>query len=740
MNRTSEQTRSCLRALLADDDGGIRLTLSALLEQKGYEVIAVEDGMSAVEKLTQNEFSIVLLDIQMPGMDGFAACASIRRLENGRNVPILMLTGQDDTDSVKKAFEVGATDFVAKPINYVLMGYRIDYILRAAGVAEELRKSQQRSRRAQRIANLGHVEWNTEREIVHSSKGIREILMLPSHSAFSDFDSFIHYVHPEDRERVESALNRSLFNGEAMNLEHRVLRADGEIRFVLQITESRPRSEVPDRMVVTIQDITERIDIEKRMHALAYYDDLTGLPNRSLLIQHLSQLLKVAVRYEHQTAVIVFGVDRFDKLVEGLDHQATEGLIRMIAERIKNSCRDTDLLSRQVPGDENEAGADSRQLAAKLGNDEYVIVLSAIDSLQSASVFLQRLMELFEQPFSIGDRQVYVSTTAGISLAPIDANAPNQLIKFAAIAKGFASRAGSGSFRYFQQDLNDRVMRKFALADDLRKALDDGVLEVHYQPKVRITDEVLVGVEALCRWEHPVLGPVSPMEFIEIAEQENLIGELGYQVLETACNQLHEWQRSLGCEFGVSVNLSPEQLLDRNAMRRIEDFISGNPLDNQRVEFELTENSLLKNFDTSLNILKRCVEMGCGLAIDDFGTGYSSLSYLGQLPAQTLKIDKSFVHLLESSNQYIAIVGGIIKLAHSLGMSVVAEGVETDVQRTILAREDCDQIQGRLVGSPMSAEDFGAWLRKREALEGEAEYEFNEGGSVSQWRSNYSAR
>ncbi len=728
------------RALLADDDAGIQLTLRALLEQKGFDVTTVDDGLQAVEALAQDEFSIALLDIRMPRMDGFEACRSIRELENGKNLPIVMLTGQDDTDSIEKAFEVGATDFIAKPINYVLIGFRVDYILRAAGIAEELRKSRQRSRYAQRIANLGHIEWNQARTIVHCSRGVREILQLPQQAWLTDFADFVEFVHPEDRARVEAAIGQSLSRGNALNLEHRVIRADGETRFVQQITEARPEPEQNQRMVVTLQDVTDRIDTENRMHALAYYDDLTGLPNRSLLIRHLDQLLKGALRYEHTTAVVVFGVDRFDKVVESLDHSAVENLTRMIAERIKNTCRECDLLSRRPADEQGDDDAGSRQLTAKLRNDDYVIVLSAINSLQAASVFLQRLTEQFKGAFQVGERKVYVTTSAGISLAPIDAGSPDQLIKYAEIAKGFASKDGPGNFRYFKQQLNDQVMRKFSLAGDLRKALKEEKLEVYYQPKLRLSDQALVGVEALCRWSHPVMGAISPIEFIEIAEEEGFIGELGNWVLASACRQLAEWQREFGSEFGVSVNLSSEQLLDDLSMGKIVDFLSDSPVDNRLVEFELTESSLLENFDTSLIVLKQLIQMGCGLAIDDFGTGYSSLSYLGKLPAKTLKIDKSFVHLIESSAQYTAIVGGIIKLAHSLGLAVVAEGVETEAQKEILRMEQCDQIQGSLVGRPMSASDFADWLRHREFGDSGPDSGMNEANLDSQWRQNISAR
>ncbi|MCP4432704.1 MAG: response regulator, partial [Gammaproteobacteria bacterium] len=198
------------KALLADDDVGIQLTLSALLEQKGYAVTTVGNGVEAVNALSNDEFSIVLLDIRMPEMDGFEACKSIRELDNGKNVPILMLTGQDDTESIKKAFEIGATDFVAKPINFVLMGFRIDYIVRASNIAAELRNAQQRSSNAQRIANLGHIEWNQAKEIVHCSKGIHEILLLPEHAAFTRFDQFIECVHPDDKARVSSSICQSL--------------------------------------------------------------------------------------------------------------------------------------------------------------------------------------------------------------------------------------------------------------------------------------------------------------------------------------------------------------------------------------------------------------------------------------------------------------------------------------------------------------------------------------------------
>lgn len=724
--RTCPQTRS--RALLADDDTGIQLTLGALLEQKGFEVTVVGEGAAAVEAMARNDYSIVLLDIRMPRMDGFEACATMRELDNGRNVPILMLTGQDDTDSIEKAFEVGATDFVAKPINYVLIGFRIDYILRTANIAEELRKSQQRSSHAQRIANLGHIEWNHAREIVHCSRGVRDILQLPEHASFSGFNEFLDYVHEEDRSRVETAICQSLVNGDALNLEHRVRRADGSVRFILQISEYRPQPQNIDRMVITMQDITDRIDIENRMHALAYYDDLTGLPNRSLLIKHLDHLLKGALRYDHKTAVIVFGVDKFDKVVESLDHKSVESLIMMIAGRIKSTCRECDLLSRQAFDGEQEEESEYQQLAAKLRNDEYVIVLSAINSLQAASVFLQRLMEQFKQAFQLRDRKVYVNTSAGISLAPIDSNSPNQLIKYAEIAKGFAAREGAGSFRYFKHELNEEVTRKVALANDLRKALLEEALEVHYQPKVSLGDNALVGVEALCRWNHPEMGSISPTEFIEIAEDEGLIGDLGMWVLKTACNQYLEWQRDTGCEFSIGVNISPDQLHDEQAMQRIIDFIEVCPVDSRRIEFELTESTLVENLESSLNVLNRLLEMGCALAIDDFGTGYSSLSYLGKLPAKTLKIDKSFVHLINSNAEYRAIVDGIIRLAHSLDLTVIAEGVETDVQKAILAKIHCDEIQGSLVSAPLPPARFAQWLRNREINRKTSDSDINEFG------------
>ncbi len=733
MNQLPASSSNKLKALLADDDAGIRLTLCALLQQKGYVVTTVENGVQAVDALSNDEFSIVLLDIRMPEMDGFEACKSIREMEYGKTVPILMLTGQDDTDSIKKAFEVGATDFVAKPINFLLMGFRIDYIVRASNVAEELRKSQQQSIHAQRIANLGYIEWNQAQEIFHFSQGIREILMLPEQAAFSHFDHFLDCVHPDDKARVGSSICQSLLKGDALNLEHRVVRADGSVRFVLQISEYRPDLKTQGRMLVTLQDITDRIDTEKRMHALAYYDDLTGLPNRSLLIQHLDRILKSALRYQTTTAVIVFGVDKFDKVVESLDHESAENLIKMIAERVKNSCRESDLLSRQPSGYHGEEDINYQQLTAKLRNDEYVIVLSEISSLQAASVFLQRLMEQFKKAFQLKDMDVHVTTTAGISLAPLDGKSTNQLIKFAEIAKGSVNRESSGGFKYFKQELNDQVTRNFSLANDLRKALKQEALEVHYQPKVSLLDNALVGVEALCRWNHPTLGEISPAEFIEIAEEEDLIGELGSWVLKTACNQLLDWKTELNCEFSVSINISPKQLLDEEAMKQITQFVSDSPISNQIVEFELTESTLLANFETSLNILNQFVKMGCGLAIDDFGTGYSSLSYLGKLPAKTLKIDRSFICSIDSNNQYTAIVSGIIKLAHSLGMTVIAEGVETDVQKAILVQEHCDEIQGSLVSVPLSPRDFINWLSDWEVRKIDSVSEKETNGSVTQW-------
>ncbi len=734
MSQLQSSSPKKLRALLADDDAGIQLTLSALLSKKGYEVTTVGNGEAAVDALSNGEFELVLLDIRMPVMDGFVACEAIRELKNGKNVPILMLTGQDDTVSIKRAFEVGATDFVAKPINFVLIGFRIDYIVRASSMAEELRKSQQRSNYAQRIANLGHIEWNLDRQIVHCSKGIYEIVALPEKAVFSHFDHFLACVHPEDRARVKSLMFQSLLKGDALNIEHRVIRADGSVRFVQQISEQRMDPNTPDRMVITMQDITDRVDTEKRIHTLAYYDDLTGLPNRSLLIQHLDQLLKATSRNQTMTAVIVFGVDRFDKVVESLDHDSVENLIRMIAARVKNSCRESDLLSWQSFDSKAEEDLSYHQLTAKLRSDEYVIVLSEISSLQAASVFLQRLMHQFKQAFQLKERSIYLTTSAGISLAPIDADSTNQLIKFAGIAKGFANNEGSGNFRYFKKDLNDQVIRKFSLTNDLRKALKQESLEVHYQPKVSLLDGKLVGVEALCRWIHPTMGEISPVEFIKIAEDEGLISELGRWVLKTACNQLLEWQEKLEYEFSVSVNISPEQLIDEQGMKQVVEFISDSPISNQLVELELTESTLIANFETSLDLLNQFIELGCRLAIDDFGTGYSSLSYLGKLPAKTLKIDKSFIRAIDWNNHYTAIVSGIIKLAHSLGITVIAEGVETELQKAILAQEQCDEIQGNLISLPLSPDNFINWVSTREIQVISSEYENETDRSAAPWR------
>ena len=733
MNQFQASSTNQLKALIADDDAGIQLTLSALLEQKGYVVTAVGNGVEAVAALSGNEFSIVLLDIRMPQMDGFEACTSIRELENGKNVPILMLTGQDDNESIEKSFEVGATDFVAKPINFALMGFRIDYLVRASNVAEELRNAQQRSSHAQRIANLGHIEWNMAKEIVHCSKGVREILSLPEQAKFNHFAHFLDCVHPDDKDKVESAVGLSLVNGDALNLEHRVVRPDGSVRFVVQISERRLREDISNRIVVTLQDITDRIDSEKRMHALAYYDELTGLPNRNLLIQHLDRVLKSAMRYKATTAVIVFGVDKFDKVVESLDHDSVENLIKMIAERVKDTCRESDLLSRRSVGDPSEEDARYQQLAAKLRNDEYVIVLSEVSAPHAVSVFLQRLMEQFKQVFQLSGKDVYLTTTAGVSLAPFDGDSTNQLIKYAEIAKGATDNEDPGNFRYFKQELNDQVTRNFSLAHDLRKALEKGALEVHYQPKISLLDDTLVGVEALCRWNHPTLGPISPVEFIEIAEEEGLIVELGSWVLKTACNQLLEWKAEFDYDINVSVNISPKQLLDEQAMKQIVEYVSNSPIRNQFVEFELTESTLLANFETSLKVLNQFVKMGCGLAIDDFGTGYSSLSYLGRLPAKNLKIDQSFTRLIDSNKQYTAIVSGIIKLAHSLGMSVVAEGVETAVQRAILTQEQCDEIQGGLVSMPLSPREFTDWWSRWEVGRMSAESENEMGEMITQW-------
>ena len=442
-----------------------------------------------------------------------------------------------------------------------------------------------------------------------------------------------------------------------------------------------------------IAQYEQRKQAENNLRHLARHDPLTGLLNRAALQGELAGAISRSKRRQKRFAVMFVDLDRFKHINDTLGHGVGDAMIKTCAERLKSRLRSEDLVAR-------------------FGGDEFVLVLENLTSVGDATVVAQKVLASCTEPFVIEGHELHVGSSIGISVYPEDGADAETLLKNADLAMYRAKDSGRGTYRYYDPHMNAGSTERLMLEGALRRAVERGELEVHYQPKMALQDGRIVGMEALLRWRHPVLGMISPAQFIPIAEETGLIETMGKWALEQACAQARAWLDSGLPPVQMAVNLSPRQLDSFSLADTVADVLRSTGLPPSMLELEITESAMMKNTEHAIALMQKLRDMGVCLAIDDFGTGYSSLSYLRRFPLSTVKIDRSFVNDLSHSSDAQALVDGIIKLAHSLRMKVVAEGVETQAQLDYLAARGCDDIQGFWLCKPVAAEDASAFLTR----------------------------
>ena len=701
---TERQDGGCI--LIVDDDITARMMASVALEQAGFTVAEAANGQQALDEFAAIRPDLILMDVMMPEMDGYTACQRIRLTDAGAHTPILMLTGLDDLESINRAYEAGATDFATKPINFLLLPHRVLYMLRAKRTADELRASEARLANAQRIAKLGHFEWNVETGQFECSPQIGEIFGLRSGERIDSQEALLRHVFPEDRDVFADMIQTAIHERRRYAVEHRILRGDDTVRTVYQEGEFITGTDRPGLWLSgTIQDVTERRRMEKQVHQLAFYDGVTGLPNRTFMRRQLAQALNMAQRHNRIMAVMVMDVDHFGRINDTLGHKAGDELLREVARRIVNCVRGG-------PRDPR-TGEAINDTAARMGGDEFAIVLTEVQAAEDAALIARRIREALTPPCVVGDTEVAVTVSIGISVFPIDSRDAESLLKQADAAMRHAKNMGRDRYQFSTATINARAFERLSLENNLRKALAAGQFELHYQPKVRMSDGVPMGMEALVRWRHPDLGMVSPAEFIPVAEETGLIVPLGEWILREACRQVRAWQDEGLPPLIVSVNLSAAQFRQEGLRGLVAGIVGECRLDPAFLELEMTESLLMNDLESSIRLMHDLTSVGLSMSIDDFGVGYSSLSYLKRFPIHTLKVDQSFVRDTPDDADDAAIVTAIIALAHSLRLKVVAEGVEHEAQLQFLKRLRCDAIQGYYFSRPLPPAEFSAWIRKR---------------------------
>ena len=691
---------SPVRILVADDDATLREIARATLEACGFSVQAVASGDAAVAACALSLPHVALLDVEMSEGNGYQACANIRMLPGGTSLPIVMVTGLDDPASIELAYEAGATDFVVKPLNWPLLAHRIRYVLRGARTIEALRVSEQKNAALLKAIPDGLLLVNGNGVI---DRCFNPVVGLPEGR---EIQHILDMIPKAAQGRAMECLAATL-RGEAAEFEFSL---DYEGKATRHL-ECRYLPNASGQVLAIVRDITERKETQAHIQRLAYYDALTGLPNREWIGDYLSRSLAEARTRHSSVALLYVDLDQFKRINDTLGHDTGDALLRQVAERLRGALAHLGGDDPSAPLGDDGASRSIRGQLARVGGDEFIVVLSGEHGTALAEEAAERILAALAMPFRQGNYELVVTPSIGIALFPEHGADAQNLLKNADGAMYEAKSSGRNQFRFFNDTLNVRALKRLSLEMELRRAMEDELLEVYYQPKYGTSGLQVSGCEALLRWFHPDRGQIPPADFVAVAGETGLIADLGRWTLQQVCRDLGSW-RAQGLEVpSIAVNVSGREFMRPDILYRISETVEQARLPASLFELELTEGVLMRDAEAGRRSLLSLKEFGFSLAMDDFGTGYCSLNYLKRFPLDTLKIDRSFIDDLGTDSGDAAIVRAIIALGHDLNLKIVAEGVATVEQLRFLRAEGCDTVQGFLMSPAVPSRAFAALLR-----------------------------
>jgi diguanylate cyclase (GGDEF)-like protein len=685
--------------LVVDDDPTLRMLVRATLEKAGFQVEEAEDGEAALKSFIKYHPAVIMMDVEMPKLDGYETCRRIRADAVGAHVPILMVTGLEDIDSINRAYSAGATDFIPKPINWSLLSHRVRYVIRASQTYQELRTSEAKNNALLNAMPDTLFVIRRNGTIVNFLPGSKTATMPePRGDQLQISDYLPKDIAREWSERIQLVVKTS----EPQQYEFSLGEEPEICHYELQMVPY-----LHDLTLAIVHEITDRKLAEERVHRLAYFDTLTGLPNRQLFLQQLSIAIEAAKENNTKVAALYIDLDNFKRINDTLGHSFGDVVLKTIAKRLDNCIRADDCVIRPDTGEQ-----DFR--LARLGGDEFVAIVQDLDSEDNAITVSERIRAELTRPVEHQGHEFVVTSSIGVSLYPDDGSDIESLLRNADVAMYQAKGAGRNSVRFYSGTMSLRSLERLELENSLRYALERNQLKLHYQPQIDLATGRMVAVEALLRWHHPDRGDIPPSTFIPLAEECGMITPLGQWVLETACRQAKIWQDRYDKKLGMAVNLSSQQFFHSDVADVTLKALFDASLTPRSLQLELTETILMHDVAETIKTLTKLKDAGVSLAMDDFGTGYSSLSYLKRLPLDTLKIDRSFVMDLENNRDDAAICAAIVAMAHNLELRVIAEGVENRQQLEFLQTQGCDQIQGYLISPPLPAAELEErFLKKR---------------------------
>src|ERR1700733_873207 len=681
--------------LIIDDDPAFTLLASETLEQAGFDARVACNGEQAVACFETDHPDLVLLDVELPGSNGFDLCATLRLMSPGIDVPIVMVTGHDDTESIAQAYQVGATDFITKPVLWGTLPHRIGFILRARDNMRALQASEQKNRALLQALPDTIFIVGLDGVLVEHITGDDK-----SHGN-SQVGKQLEQVLPAGVARAARQAVTGVTKCELSPYEFVVGRGKDQRSF-----EARLRPQSDGTLLIVTRDTTERQKAKARIEYLAYYDILTGLPNRQQFVREAGGAMRTAKESGHMMALLYLDLDRFKRINDNLGHAVGDALLKHVARRIRQSIRADDRAAEPAAGP-----SPTQPRVARLGGDEFVVLLTELSDEAHAAAVADRIERSLGKPFECDGHRFVVTPSIGIALYPRDATDVEDLLVKADMAMYRAKDQGRNGHAFYGDTMAIRSRGRLEIESDLRHACENGDFQLHYQPKVDLASGAVIGVEALLRWHHATRGWIAPDTFIPVAEETGLIVQLGDWVILETCKQLKQWAATGRGHLTVAVNVSVHQFAAHDFVESVLGSLSQYGVQPAQLELEITESLLMRNVVATTRCMQQLRAAGVALSIDDFGTGYSSLGYLRQFPVGALKIDRSFVRDLTTSSDAAAICATIIAMARELKLKVIAEGVETTAQLDFLRRHRCDQAQGYLISAAVPAAELDKLLR-----------------------------
>lgn len=681
------------KILLVDDQASSLLLLRELLQDLATLYFAT-DGNHALELARKHHPELIVLDIEMPGMDGLAVCRALKADPATRDIAIVFITSHIDIEHEISSLSEGAIDFLRKPLHALSCRIRIKNLLDLSRYSRQVAAEKEWLRVT--LDSIGDAVIATDldgkisfmnpiaermtgwlaKDALH--RPIEEVMQLRDAHTLEPHWNPIYFALKEQRV-VAMALNCQLVSrtGQLFQVEDS---AAPIIDHKGQCLGS----------IVVFHDVSESMALALKMSHLANHDPLTNLPNRVLLYDRIEQAIKRAEQLHHKSALLLIDLDHFKYVNDSIGHNFGDLLIKQASERLSSICC---------------AGT----TLARLGGDEFVLVLPELWSIEEVGLFTSQVHSQFQQPFVLEDKKYQMAVSIGVSIYPDDAQTIEMFMRHADVAMFKAKSEGRNRTSFFSDELEQQIIHRHQLELLLRETLTNQQLQVYYQPKLCLETGKLLGAEALARMQNHQGQWVSPIEFIPLAEETGLIGELGQQVLRQACVECLSWQQ-LGYQVPVSVNIAAAQFADPLLVKQISSLMTELQMPASLLELEVTESALMLDVSKTQSMLSQLKAAGICISIDDFGTGYSSLSYLKKFQVDVLKIDKSFVHEMLTDRGDMEIVKAVISLAQSMNLQLIAEGIELEAQKDKLLQLGCQMGQGYFFSKPLSAEAFKAYM------------------------------